>query len=213
MMIWSPQLLRPLSQGDVRNQGKASSRRLSKFPYTCHQLIKCHWDFCFRGVNDAIDSSGISITKEQADAFVRHFVDGIEPRLKTPRMCKRYANALIFALPILKDEVNHVDLMLIEGVRVFYPALYKFIRKNRDLFAGTISTRQYDQQKNKEIEVRKIDGALEEFGKDAIHAKTLLMTLFPKLKGLYGNMHYGSDWEKNGLTRKGFHQRIISIGI
>jgi predicted KAP-like P-loop ATPase len=175
-------------------------------------------DFCFRGVNEALDSTGIFIPKEQADQYVRHFVEGIEPRLQTPRMCKRYANALIFALPILKDEVNPVDLMLIEGIRVFYPALYKFIRKNRDLFAGTISTGQYDQQKNKEIEVRKIDGTLEEFAQDAIYAKTLLMTLFPKLKGLYGNMHYGSDWEKGWanekrVSSKDYFDRYFSYAI
>lgn len=175
-------------------------------------------DFCFRGVNEALDSDGVFIPQEQADEYVRHFVEGIEPRLQTPRMCKRYANALIFALPILKDEVNPVDLMLIEGVRVFYPALYTFIRKNRELFAGTLSTGQYDKQEHKEIEVRKIDAVLEQFTQDAIHAKTLLMTLFPKIKGLYGNVHYGSDWEKEWandkrVSSKDYFDRYFSYAI
>ncbi len=175
-------------------------------------------DFCFQLINEVIGSTSTSLTKEQADAFARHFVDGIEPRLNTPRMCKRYANALIFALPILKDEVNPVDLMLIEGIRVFYPALYIFIRKNRDLFSGTMSTRQYDQQKDKEIEVGKINAVLEQFGQDAIHAKTLLMTLFPKLKGLYGNLHYGSDFEKEWanekkISSKDYFDRYFSYAI
>ena len=159
-------------------------------------------DFCFRGVNEVIDSSGIDLSKEQADAYVRHFVDGIEQRLKTPRMCKRYANALSFGLPILRDEVNPVDLMLVEGIRIFYPSLYKFIRKNRSLFAGTLSTSQYSQQKEKEQDIAKIDVSLEQFHEDAIYAKTLLLALFPKLSSLYGNMHYGSDFEKEWANEK-----------
>ena len=69
-----------------------------------------------------------------ADTFGRHFVDGLEPRLTTPRLGKLYANALTFALPLLKGEVDIVDLMLIEGIRIFYPNLYAEIRGNPDLF-------------------------------------------------------------------------------
>ena len=52
-------------------------------------------------------------------------------------MCKRYGNALFFALPSLKGEVNTVDLMLIEGIRVFYPQVYSLIQENKDCFLGT----------------------------------------------------------------------------
>jgi predicted KAP-like P-loop ATPase len=78
----------------------------------------------FAGVDAALSASGISLSTEQVEAFVCHFVDGIEPRLTTPRQVKLYVNALTFALPILKGEVHPVDQMLIEGIRVFYPKLY-----------------------------------------------------------------------------------------
>lgn len=73
------------------------------------------------GVDAAVRSSGVELTEEHAQAFVRHFVDGLEVRLNTPRQARRYGNALTFALPILKDDVHPVDQMLIEGIRVFYP--------------------------------------------------------------------------------------------
>lgn len=68
-------------------------------------------------------------TEEEHEVFIKQFRKGLQVRLNTPRMAKRYQNALIFALPILEDEVNIVDLMLIEGVRVFYPKMYDLIKK------------------------------------------------------------------------------------
>ncbi len=175
--------------------------------------------FCFEGVDEAIKISGVSLTEEQVQSFVRHFVDGIENRLKTPRMCKRYANALTFALPIVAGEVNPVDLLLIEGIRVFYPSLYTFIRRNRELFAGTHSNAGFDRTKEKESAVKSIDQAIDQFpNEDATCIRELLKTLFPRLSGLYGNVHYGTDWEKTwaeeqSVASKEYFDRYFSYAI
>jgi len=47
-------------------------------------------------------------------------------------MAKRYANALHFSLAILKGETYPPDLMLIEGMRIFFPELYDAIRRNSE---------------------------------------------------------------------------------
>src|SRR5207249_4148719 len=86
------------------------------------------------GVDAALRLGGIELTKAQVEAFIRHFIDGLEPRVTTPRQARLYGNVLAFALPILKGEVNPVDQMLIEGIRIFYPKLYVLIRDNRELF-------------------------------------------------------------------------------
>jgi hypothetical protein len=148
-----------------------------------------------------------------------YFVDGIENRLKTPRMCKRYANALTFALPILAGEVNPVDLMLIEGIRVFYPSLYTFVRGNRELFAGTLSNSAFDRTKEKESAVQAIDRAIGQIpNDDATNIRELLKTLFPRLSGLYGNVRYGTDWEKawaeeQKVASKEYFDRYFSYAI
>lgn len=56
------------------------------------------------------------------------------PRLVTPRQAIRYGNALAFALPMLKGEVDPRDQILIEGVRTLFPELYVFIRDNSQMF-------------------------------------------------------------------------------
>jgi len=83
------------------------------------------------GVQNALNQAGIELTQPQVDAFVRHFDDALLPQLETPRRAKLFSNALMFALPILKGEVNPVDLMLIEGIRVMYSTpLHRHKRKS-----------------------------------------------------------------------------------
>jgi predicted KAP-like P-loop ATPase len=66
--------------------------------------------YCFGLVDEALRESATEMSQNQVNEFVRHFIDGIQIRLKTPRMAKRYANALHFALTILKGETYTPDL-------------------------------------------------------------------------------------------------------
>lgn len=173
---------------------------------------------CFQGVDQALNDSEISLSENEIQEFVRYFVDGLEIRLKTPRMCKRYANALSFALPILKGEVNIVDLMLIEGLRVFYSNVYEAVRHNPDLFVGTFSDR-HGSEKEKEAIRSIIDNALTSYNyKEIEAAKDLLQVLFPKLKEVFGNIHFGRDWEGNWeenqrVASKEYFNRFFSYAI
>jgi predicted KAP-like P-loop ATPase len=92
--------------------------------------------FCFDGVSEALDLAGIQLVESQSQEFALRFIDGLEPALTTPRMARRYANALMFVLPLLKGEVNIVELLLLDGMRVLYPAVYRFIRDHPSIFLG-----------------------------------------------------------------------------
>lgn len=147
----------------------------------------------FEGVDAALTQSGNSLSQENVDAFVRYFVDGLEPQLHTPRHAKLYANALTFALPLLKGEAHPVNLMLIEGIRIFYPKLYIAIRDNPEYFLNTGGDR-HEHEAHRQRAAAIIDEALEGIGvldKEQVRAR-LLEVLFPRLS----NMGYGPDWDK-----------------
>jgi hypothetical protein len=152
----------------------------------------------FRGVEEALKQADIGLTQTQTDAFVRHFVDGLEPRLKTPRLAKLYANALLFALPILKGEVNPLDQLLIEGIRVFYPNLYAFIRDNPQYMMPQDTSHSRIEEADKKKVTSALDTALDAQGiadKERV-IKRLLLVLFPRLGAFVGGMGYGSDWNE-----------------
>jgi predicted KAP-like P-loop ATPase len=149
---------------------------------------------CFQQVDQAISAAGIELTKEDVGGFVSGFDRGISIRLDTPRAAKRYGNGLMFALPMLKGEVNIVDLLLIEAVRAFYPAVYDVIRANHAECSGLESEHQrrgHDGPRAVAL-LKPVVEALPVEEQEAI--KSLLRSLFPRLGSAYGGGGYGTDW-------------------
>lgn len=145
------------------------------------------------GVQAAIDMAGIQLTQNDVDAFIRHFVDGLERKLTTPRVAKLYTNALMFALPLLKGEVSTMNLMLIEGIRVLYPSLYAAIRDNPSLFlvGQERALHGLELTRNRLDEV--VDAALSDCtpgDREAIRTG-LLKPLFPRT----GSTIYDHEWD------------------
>lgn len=152
---------------------------------------------CYDGVNQALSDSGIELTEQQVRQFVQHFGAAFDGRLRTPRTAMLYANILSFSLPILKDEVHPVDLMLVEGLRVFYPALYGVIRDNPDLVLGEIMDFERNREKKNEATKQRISSAMEDLDDDTrASAVKLLTALFPQLNSVYGNVTYGAESEE-----------------
>ncbi|WP_375491319.1 P-loop NTPase fold protein [uncultured Nostoc sp.] len=154
-------------------------------------------EYCIKGIEEVLNDTDIQIYEEQFRYhFFKHFVDGLEIRLKTPRMAKRYVNALAFSLPILKGEVNLPDLMLVEGMRIFYPILYDVVKNNSDIFSSSpFSYENIEQLKQRSLEA--INRGLQGLTVNETEAaKSLLKALFPRLNrtGILGNTDYVSDW-------------------
>lgn len=87
----------------------------------------------FSRVEAALEAATIELSRDQATEFGRRFNQGLARGFRTPRQIQLYSNALLFALPLLKGEVHPVDQLLVEGIRVLYPSVYRLIRRNRHL--------------------------------------------------------------------------------
>jgi hypothetical protein len=92
--------------------------------------------------------------------------------------------------------------MLIEGMKVFYPKLYLVIRENADVCLGRASSRSMDAAAKKRL-LEKLQPGFEglDFSEDEA-AKGLIQVLFPRIKSVFGNMSYGSDWEERWEKEK-----------
>lgn len=164
--------------------------------------------YCFEGVDEALGLAGIELNTAQSETFAHLFVEGIQNRLHTPRMAKRYGNALTFALPILKDEVNPVDLMLLEGIRIFYPYLYEYIRENPELYLG-----DHSDWLNSGIEdherLELLQHGFESLSKaDRKCAEKLIQSLFPSTKAIFNNVSY---WNGKYESKGSMGKRLSSL--
>lgn len=120
------------------------------------------------------------------------YFDGLDQYIEKPRDIVRVINALSVTYPAVAGEVNPVDFIALEFLRVFEPEVYGTIRDNRDMFAGSGDS---GYRRNSEPEKAFHNTWLENLHlerRDAV--KDLIVRLFPKLENVFGNMNYGSSW-------------------
>ncbi|WP_445631182.1 KAP family NTPase [Nostoc sp. DSM 114167] len=109
------------------------------------------------------------------------YFQGIEHFLTSIRDITRFINTLTVTYPAVKDEVNPVDFLAIESLRVFCPKIYSIIHQNPHIFVGEVKL-SIDELKNL---LNTWIAQLRDEDKQPI--KNLLMHLFPKLKFIMDN--------------------------
>ena len=124
--------------------------------------------------------------------FMNLFYDIVAPNLTSPRQAVRLNGVLRVAWPSVEGEVDPGDFLSIEALRLFHPALYRNVRQNPDLCCdGQVAGRRDEERvaAAEEILLRDVDTASHDF------ARLALQRLFPKLQPIWGNTHYGRDWD------------------
>jgi predicted KAP-like P-loop ATPase len=170
--------------------------------------------FFLAEVDRVLGTAQIKLSEDEARSFVDGFDRGFGRAITTPRMAKRYGNALAFGLPLLAGEVSTADLLLIEAMRVFFPTLYDFVKLNSETVL------------NPPIEVhnRQDTIALVSSGIDTVEtnyradARRLLLALFPRLESVFGSMAYSSESEigwarEKRICARDYFQRYFSYAI
>ena len=167
------------------------------------QIPKAHPEnlriFSLNLISEILDDLELMPDDGEARRFGELFNPYILKRLNTPRMAIRYANILNYSLPILKGEVNTVDLMLIEGLRIFYPDHYVLVRDNPDLFLKGFRNPYNSGQKAEAAEKLKMclaDAADDLSGDEKNAVEKLLCELFPRLNEAFD---HGSNSERNSV--------------
>lgn len=173
----------------------------------------------FQGVEAALELAGIELSERQVRNFARLFGMTFEGGMGTPRLVKRYVNGLTFALPLLKDEVNPVDLLIIEAVQAFYPSLYASIRDNPSAYVGGFFRMRHRAGKAEEEGESIIADTLKDMTPYDKHAaEQLIREMFPRAAGSFGDPSRGSDshsrWtsQKRIASEEYFH-RYFAYGV
>ncbi|CAL80248.1 hypothetical protein; putative P-loop ATPase (COG4928) [Bradyrhizobium sp. ORS 278] len=198
------------SDGDA---GRQFLEKIVQYPYTLPAVPRERlMTFVEQQAIAALDHAGVTLPDDDWLRFKTLARDGLARRLTTPRQAIRYGNALRFALPMLKGEVDVADQMSIEGLRVLYPELYAVVRDNKRVFAveddpegypsldaGPKRRTLYDKDG---IDAR-IEAALHSVAPDeADSARTLIAALFKTM-----------PLRPQGIARPRYFDRYFSYGI
>ncbi len=175
------------------------------------------------GIEAAMELAKIDVTGDQKRRFADIFDKAFLSRISTPRLAKRFANGLTFILPIIAGEVDPIDIVLMEAVRIFYPLVYASIRDNHEVYLGEIFDAPGESIKNEakaklETLINEALVALDEDDKQA--AKLVIQELFPRtgVSGTYGPGGYGPEyvsiWAKSQrVASKDYFRRYFNYGV
>lgn len=176
--------------------------------------------FTIKLLEKVLDDVKINLDQKDTNEFVNRFDEAFLPALDNPRIAVRFANSINFSIPLLIGEVNLIDLITIEAIRIFYPDLYSFIKNNQGYFINSFSNQSYNRkEKTKEEAKKKITEALEVYGADLREEIiTMLQSLFPQLRTVFSNYYYDNqhytDWYRQmKICSPYYFQRYFSYAI
>jgi predicted KAP-like P-loop ATPase len=137
------------------------------------------------------------------------FNPGLNDFFKNVRDVRRFANSLEFNISKLHKadamEVNPIDFIAIEALRVFAPQLYNSLKINKRLLTQYQASYASEQKKeaNKKEKENTFYQMLKDGNQNSDSIKILLKRLFPQIESLLesGNFGYGeqmqAEWRTN----------------
>lgn len=142
-----------------------------------------------------LPSEASKLFNQNQNYWLNIFHSGIKVFFNDIRNVKRFLSSLEFNLIQMSKngvmEVNIIDSIAIESLRVFEKDFYTFMIANKELFTETIDT----STSNKSVRSNALEKSFELLsGQHRESIKKLLKYLFPQLEGVLGNMNYGFKW-------------------
>lgn len=141
--------------------------------------------------------------------FWNLFHDAVSPQINSPRDLIRITNTLRISWQAVAGEVDPVDFLVLEALRVQQPKVYTALKANKHRLTNGGQDHQYQQ--HEAVASTYDDLFVAEFdGEEREAMKRALRRLFPALDGVWGNMSYDSsffqDWERQrrACSRKHF---------
>ncbi len=119
---------------------------------------------------------------------------GLKPLFQSLRDVKRYINGFSFNLQIVAEEVNPVDFIGLEALRIFIPEVYSDVAKNKLLFTQVMSL---DVDSRDQVKLRAQFDKFFSLPQENLReiGKKICLLLFPKVARLY-DQTFGVDYRQ-----------------
>lgn len=136
----------------------------------------------FKGLDSIIACKPLPFPFDQ-NRWAEVFHGGLDQFITKPRDVVRILNTLSVAYPPLAGEVNPVDFVALESLRVFAPAVYRSIRDAEDVFCGQASRHDREQSEERAY-LSRWKESLPDFTRDRLVG--LVGRIFPRVQHVLG---------------------------
>jgi predicted KAP-like P-loop ATPase len=128
------------------------------------------------------------------------YFQGIDHFITNPRDITQLTNVLTVTYSAVKGEVNPIDFIALETLRVFQPAIYDIIQKHPQFFVGDLANKDALVPTINEFKRFHNSWLAQLQDRDKEPVKRLLMHLFPTFNAIthntYYNVKYESTWHR-----------------
>ncbi len=146
------------------------------------------------------------------------FLGGLQPFFKNLRGVYRYTSTLAFHVAVFRGksfEVNPIDLIGLEVLRVFEPSVYSAVHSNKNLLTGEGRSGSGEEE-TRRLAIQGIVDRASENNRDQV--KEIIKQLFPLAAWAFGGMHYASgpneEWHRDlRVCSPGMFDRYFHLAI
>lgn len=131
--------------------------------------------------------NSIPFDKDRWSKIYSHY---IRAKLTTPRRAIKLASAFSMVYPNLVGELDAVDLIGIEGLRLFSPGIHATVRSNLTRFTE-LGQNEFNAEKTDKPFFEGVINAIQEAERKSI--ESLLSELFPRVENALSNFKLSSD--------------------
>jgi len=130
------------------------------------------------------------------------YYPGIHYLIRVPRDIVRFANATYVIYPAVREEINAVDFLALEAIRIFLPDLHDTILNYPEMFCGNKFKDTPEEYLFHERWLKKLPRRQ----RNSTH--TMLQRIFPKLQRIEINEFERGEWHKK---RRVCHPDVLPI--
>ena len=171
-------------------------------------------DVLIRNTSNAIDEV-VSPVKQPGSfdetAWPDVLMEVIRPLIRNIRDVRRYALSVHVTVRQLGGQVDLVDVLALDAIRVFLPDVFRFMHGSVN--ALTMTSDEYARNPGPAEHFKKrIDLLLEIAEEHAAVVRAMIQRLFPAAQCHVGGPHYGSDWKTQWLqNRRVAHEYVLRL--
>lgn len=139
-------------------------------------------------LNEIIKSDPIN-----TEYFSSLYTKGLKSLIRTPRDIVRFANSLSITYAVIGGEVNPVDFIAVEGLRLFCTEAYQIIRSNPEMFIRFRPTSDWHGKAGEHVRLFHEEWLKTLNDSVRLQVRGIVTLLFPDVGALYGSSPRASD--------------------
>ena len=203
------------SSGRGEESGRAFLEKIIQVPLHLPLIPPSHLSQeLLSGIDEILQENKIRIDDDDARVFRSVYDSSIAPLIDSPRTITRYLNSLKFTVPFIIDEVDPIDLLIIEALRLFYPSIYNNLRTEKQLLTGVDDSFSFEDDNARRDRIKtKVDALCQ----NKTGAIEIVNALFPVVNKAYNMRSQTPSMlelrRKKSVASPDYYDRYFSYGL